>query len=227
MSTLEFGRVKHIPLRFQLIVHGYLRISQSLLAKDDDPITIIPAIIFHICALFYYDFDEWDTNSIGKGLMFDENNPDIVKYKTIAHCPAYNSAYLKRVCNSEEGDVYHWKFRLLNCDAVWNLIGIWKVTKDGIPPSGYFTYGTNAGYALCLQRGQLVDRNGGGGTGAEYSCECAVNDIIEMHLDFELMELRYTINGKDYGKAFDVDPGRYRAAICLQKEKGSMELLTE
>ena len=39
------------------------------------------------------------------------------------------------------------------------------------------------------------------------------------------LELRYSVNGKDFGKAFDVTQDRYRAAICLQGKHSSIELL--
>ena len=227
MSQLDFGGVKHIPSRFQWIVNGYLRISQSLLENNTDSTSIIPTIVFHICLLFYYDFDKWDINTISQDLMFDGNNANIVKYKENEDPGLWSSAYLLRICNSAEGGIHHWRFRIINCDSVWNLIGIWRVTQKSKPPLGYFTTGTNAGYALCLNRGKLVDRSHGGGTlESKYCRECVANDIVEMYLDFKTMELRFTINDQDYGKAFDVDHGKYRAAVCLQRREGAVELLT-
>ena len=227
MSALDLGRAKHIPSRFQRIVNGYLRISQSLLTNNNDSISIIPSIIFHICLLFYYDFDKWDSNAMGIDLMFDETNANIVRYKGREYRQTYNSAYLRRICNSEEGGIYHWKFRFINLNHIWNLIGIWKVTEDKEPETHYFTQGRDAAYALCVSDGKLVDRSHGGDSSKQYSCVCDNGDILEMYLDFETMELRYTINDQDYGKAFDVDPGKYRAAICLHQPKGAIELLRE
>ena len=50
------------------------------------------------------------------------------------------------------------------------------------------------------------------GPGRSYGCECNENDIIEMTLDCNQWTLSYKINDKDFGKAFDVKPNKYRAA---------------
>ena len=72
-----------------------------------------------------------------------------------------------------------------------------------------------------------MNRTTGGSCDKDYCCKCKAGDIIEMYLDFEVMGLRYTINGKDYGQAFDIDHGEYRAAVCLHKDMGEIELLRQ
>ena len=47
-----------------------------------------------------------------------------------------------------------------------------------------------------------------------------------MIADCDEDELRYTINGIDYGKAFDLEKGqKYRAALNLDKVGDSLQLL--
>ena len=46
-----------------------------------------------------------------------------------------------------------------------------------------------------------------------------------MILDFDKLELRYCVNGKDYGKAWDIDKGKkYRGYAAIFRE-GIVELL--
>ena len=47
-----------------------------------------------------------------------------------------------------------------------------------------------------------------------YCPKCKEGDIIDMYLDLNNFELKYSINDKDYGKAFDVENTSYRAVVC-------------
>ena len=52
-------------------------------------------------------------------------------------------------------------------------------------------------------------------------------DIIEMIVDFEQNELRFNINGKDYGKVDDVNPNyQYKAAVSLMLENDSIQMIS-
>ena len=50
--------------------------------------------------------------------------------------------------------------------------------------------------------------------------------ILEMKLDFNKLTLSYTIDGTDYGKAFDIPKGKYRAAVTLDTSKAVLSLLS-
>ena len=227
MSSLDLSKVKSIHLRIQQIVFGYFRECKHTVFDDDESV-IIPTIIIHICLLFYYEYDRWEC--MGDDLVIDENNADIVRFKDGHPDYSYNSAFLSQVCDSEKGGIYHWKFKLISMVYVWNIIGVWRVNDNELPPRNtYFTNGGITAYGLCLTDGELVNRTTGGGTiGPPYACAVKEDDIIEMYLDFDKMELRYTINNKEYGKAFDIEKSKYRAAICLEgdiDENGSVQLL--
>ena len=54
---------------------------------------------------------------------------------------------------------------------------------------------------------------------------CKDGDVVEMILDFDTLQLRYCINGKDYGIADAIDDdATYRAVVMLRGES-SVELL--
>ena len=58
--------------------------------------------------------------------------------------------------------------------------------------------------------------------GKRYGERFEVNDIIEMRLDCNKWTLSYKINDKDFGKAFDIEPNEYRAAITLTDGLGCL-----
>ena len=58
-----------------------------------------------------------------------------------------------------------------------------------------------------------------------YCPRCKNGDIIDMFLDFKNKELRYYINDRDYGKAFDIKDGSYRASVTLYYSKDRLTLM--
>ena len=46
-----------------------------------------------------------------------------------------------------------------------------------------------------------------------------------MILDLDELTLSYNIDGKDYGKAFDVEKSKYRAAVYLYNKGATVTLL--
>jgi len=58
-----------------------------------------------------------------------------------------------------------------------------------------------------------------------YGQSCFGVKEVDMILDFDALELKFAINGTDYGKAFDIERTTYRAAVNLSQVKDSVELL--
>ncbi len=51
------------------------------------------------------------------------------------------------------------------------------------------------------------------------------NSTISLWIDFVAQTLSFTINGKYYGKAFDIKNSRYIPVICAHKSGNSIQLL--
>eukprot|EP01084_Bolivina_argentea_P060355 110273_1 len=58
-----------------------------------------------------------------------------------------------------------------------------------------------------------------------YGVKCKTNDIVEMELNMKTLQLKYMINGIDYGTAFNVQKGRYKAAVAIWNKGDSVKLL--
>ena len=86
--------------------------------------------------------------------------------------------------------------------------------------------GTVVGYSFVLD-GYLTDtENAKSAPSKSYGESCSDNDIIEMKLDFNDLSLSYKIKGKDFGKAFDIKEGRYRAAVGLWNYNEEQKIAT-
>ena len=107
------------------------------------------------------------------------------------------------------------------------LFGIWRVEKDKTPPiDTFFTQGKHAGYAFHAC-GNITSVDTGFSSAKTYGKVCKKGSIIQIVLDMELLQLSFIIDGVDYGKAFDVKAGEYRAAVWLQHAQSCVKLLND
>lgn len=226
--ALSFDRLKKIPNKYKLLVHGVIRKLEHLLFENEDD-TIIPDLVINLCILFYAIKDRFDPQCIGPHMKLDEENQCIVQQSK----QSSNSAFLSSIFDSGS---YEWKFQINKSYASKDnsgysqTIGIWEVKsnddclKDALKT--YFTKFSNRTYGFGLPYGSLCSRNTGSPIrDYEHDVPIKEGDIIEMHCDMELWKLRFKINGKDYGKSFDVKPGKYRAAVNLYYKEDSITLL--
>ena len=134
------------------------------------------------------------------------------------------TAYLKQVVNS---GIHQWKFKIIQHTSSCTVdIGIWK-TKNIIVKDQYIrkkgkAYLYGAPFAR-LSKGDVADGNNPDYT---FGKRCVEGDIIEMTLDLNKRELRFSVNARDYGVAFKVENTSYRAAVSIYYIKDSVQLLS-
>ena len=134
--------------------------------------------------------------------------------------------------NSFESGVHCFKFKINKCQTsnLWRqTLGIWRVitNDDAELPMTTSCFGVkykDRTYGFANSIGKLK------GTSSftawnSYGVATKTGDIIIMYCDLNQMELRFTINGKDYGKAFDIKPGKYKAVIDLCDKDDSITLV--
>ena len=51
------------------------------------------------------------------------------------------------------------------------------------------------------------------------------NDIIEMEINLNDLYVKYIINGRDYGEAFNLKDQKYRCAFYLFKDGDKLEIV--
>ncbi len=173
--------------------------------------------------------DDWDRNQIGDLIQLKENRISFTGGNGHGHkIERGNSAFLSNVVDC---GVHRWRFRtdLRFCTWWSSTIGIWKCSNGSNPPKNdIFTLGENQGYGFNLSEGTLVDTVTGKVSSVSpvhYGQRCIGVNVVEMVLDLDELELKFIINGRDYGKAFTVDKGSYRTAVNLSRIRDSVELM--
>ena len=217
--ALKQSNLQQIPQRNKDLTFGYVKECEKRNKS------IIPSMIKYLCLIYFnQNKDEFDikyTHSEikinGKSIEFDGESAE--RYEK------YNS-YLQNIVSN---GTQIWRFR---CDRAYfvDRIGIRNVDTDKLRLKGYFEAAldekTVVGYGLQLSK-QLTNAQYADESGPEYGQICNDGDVIEMHLDFENLILRFRINECDYGKALiDIKPGKYRAVIGFYKGFGGLAIYT-
>eukprot|EP01084_Bolivina_argentea_P177841 307529_1 len=177
-----------------LLVYGFTRIY--CLPKD------MPPELKQLCYQIYlrlYAIDEWNNKIRCKGLIFDGKN-NIVKVDNSAQHQWLTAFGCKIVT---KGQMMKWKLTqayfetTLDNDTVIGIIDADQLSKTIF---GYFA-AKNGGYGVFSYSG----RKNSNGLFEHYASSWARTEVIEMTLDMKGQYgiLSYTINGKDYGLAFD------------------------
>ena len=173
--------------------------------------------------------NRWDAKQIGDLMALEGNRVTFTGENAKGRkIERGNTAFLADIVDH---GVHRWSFKtnLRFCHWWAATIGIWKCSNGPSPPKNdIFTLGEEQGYGFNLSEGTLVNPSTGKAPSTDpiyYGQRCVGVKVIEMVLDLDQLELKYIINGKDYGKAFSVEKGSYRAAVNLSQIMDSVELL--
>ena len=143
-----------------------------------------------------------------------------------------------------EGEgVHKWKFKVINLKqdigdgSDWtSCIGIYKLPSStdvndniDLPKDNHFLWENKmmSGYGFCAHSGKIKVYDGINDycVSSDYGVECKNGDIIEMIVDMNKLEMKYVINGIDFGTAFDIQCAKYRAAVNLDIPLDAIQLL--
>ena len=120
---------------------------------------------------------------------------------------------------------HKWQFKIKKYGRFKSMaIGIWKCETGKAPKNSWFPLEKN-GYGYVIGKGCTASHTEAGGTDKRYGIRCKENDIIEMYVDFTGQTVKYSVNGKDYGVAFNIDNVPYKVAISSCWKNDSVEFL--
>lgn len=180
----------------------------------------VPHGVILICILFYAcAWDEWDRDHIVESIILDEETGIVTQDRATK-----TSIFLKETVQS---GIHSWKFKVIKCnnhECTTMHLGIWNIDSNhGKPPkSDTFYCGKASGYVFVSSTGH---KKAGNRSKEEYGEQCKDGTIIEMIVDFHKLSLSFMVNGTDYGKAYDIEPARYRAAVYLFVKGDSYQFL--
>ena len=166
--------------------------------------------------MFYYMAEFFDPDLMHSSIEYADKDD-----KCCIVGKANGNAYLNKIVSSGK---HHWRFKLVHC---YNSPEIGIANNDDTnKDAGIFT-DDGSGYAYLTAYEVITDEDGTTDQDQHYGEECREGDIIDMYVDFEKFQIRYSVNDKDYGVAFTIKPGKYRAAVSLQSSPMSTKLRLE
>lgn len=207
-------KVKH---RDELTVSGYVRETEKNVFSYRTFYHHVPATITSLCGKYYHIArDKFHQTLHGDKMMVTDVSVQLTLGDVAEH---FESAFLSNIMNSGE---HHWRFCLLTkVETPLVYVGVWKCNDydphDALNDTIYQNekHGDNATYALNLGFGELRGCIDETLQEQQYCPEYKTGDIIDMYLDLNVNELRYSINDKDFGKAFNVEQTSYIAVIGM------------
>ena len=196
----------------QMAVYGYIHGLQRKYNQN------IPKEIIFICILFYgNETEEWDSKYISKYME--------VSGKTLKQTrDGMGSSFGKLVIDS---GVFKWRLKINECQKYGFILGIRAVDDkaEHLSTCMWFTDGGfHNGYGWKSSTTRLSN-NRGMLLGDEYGVEPSNGSIIEMILDLQNLTLSYIIDGKNYGKAFDIKKCKYRLGLYMRMKGDTLTLL--
>ena len=182
----------------KLAVFGFTRRIQRQLPSNNAYYNI-PSSICMICTMYYVTFkDKWNKQLIN---YYDNMKIDGDRVS------GYGRAFLE---NKVSEGRHIWTFKVHKHWACAG-IGIWNMENDpGTRKNrAYLLLYTNCRLNIHDQDGEWTDVG-------SYGEKCKSGAIISIHVNFNHLTVLYTINGKEFGKAFDIRPGEYSVFYAIE-----------
>lgn len=220
--AFKLSDLEQIPQRNKDLTFGYFKECRKVININQ-----IPLMIEHLCLIYMNQnkdgFDTKETNS--KMNIFDGNCIEVKKFPrmNIELKTMTVNSYLENIA---ENGIHIWRIKCKQMGVSSGMFGIRNIEISTLRQYGDFDEISNAkkasvgGYSVYLAGLKKEITNNGcewknGGLPKEFAKGCVTNDIIEMTVNFRTLSLYYKINNDDYGKAFDIKQGRYRAVVGL------------
>ena len=195
-----------------IAVDGYIRqMEKALFVEDDDQ--IIPSVINDVCMEYYsITSDRFDPILHSKKLQ-------VTDFIASRGKSGADTAYLSNILN--EKGIYDWKFEIIERGPSTNIyIGLWD-NKRKAKLTGLITDVGSGASCFNARFGELRGDQKKMYDEMKYEDNCPAcndGDIIQMVFEFkdkDKSEVKYIVNDKDYGTAFILPEGEYRAFVCL------------
>ena len=237
MATLDMTRLKHISKRSIYAVSKYIRDIQLLLPLTENNYYNIPGGIINICILFFGTIYEFDPDLTSDHIKIEDNVLTVTGLY-------YNYIYFKDIMRSGNGK-YEFTMKIKeiatgrgNHDFFFGIKNNTEEQKkmeywSSRSAPTYFLMSIYAfGYTKENVNEELVPthqaeiwQHTDSKKKKKYGKYLEKDDIVTMCIDMDKSELRYIINGKDYGVAATFEPGEYRPVLMMFDIRDSVQLI--
>ena len=220
MAHRSLEDVKDIDTETIHYIFGYVRDVQASFPEDSIYHTI-PTLVIHWILLYFAVIEQFDTENCGASYDLSEHNTIVKKTKS-----CYKTAYLTKIVSK---GVHKWRFKAIKMSPYTTIIGVWKTKyATEIDAELWEDYAKGKFYGYSSTHGQLTS---GDQDFAWEKCrygerKCQQGDVIDMILDLNKLEIRYFVNHRDYGVAFEnIDDTSYRVCICVHEKKDVLKFV--
>ena len=207
MSSL-FKKIKSINQWEKDLVIGYTKKAQKLVKPNQ-----IPTAISYLCLVYYYQYDYFvfGGNKID-GIHINDKNDTVTVIDD-----GVGSSYVYGIMSisDEIPLIYRWTFKLLNKgEEFYNdlAIGISNETDSEHDYYRIFSQGEKDSLDSLAEYAQLLNSG----------------DVIIMEVNVKNGEMRYYVNDKDHGIAFeniDFKKNKYKMEICVGDKGFEIKLI--
>ena len=203
--ALKQSKLQQIPQRNKDLAFQYVKDCEK---KNKN---IVPDMIKYLCLIYFnQNKDTFDAKNTHQNIKIKGNS---VEKRNGAIMEEDVNSYLENIVSK---GIHIWTFK---CDKVYTLdmIGIRNVDDEEPRLDGYFDASSEDGTKVIghgfVMDGSCTDQDNATKVGWKYGQTCRNNDTVAMTLNFNDLSLSFKINDNDYGKAFDIKQGSYRAVI--------------
>ena len=187
-----------------LVVDGFIRENQDTLPQ------YLPPFINDFILVFIIGF-EWE--SLEKGWYIDtfKDNNEIKQHK--CNDGVYGNLFTKSLMHR---NIHHWLLRVdkIN-EASDTILGIIEEGEQ-LSWMGNSIWQKQKAFGFVMTKGKLTTSLDSLNVYNEYGVAMKQHDFIKMIVDMRNYELRYCINEKKYGVAFELKRGmKYRFAMSI------------
>ena len=196
--ALKQSKLKQIPQRNKDLTFGFIREHEKCVKNT----ATIPTMIKYLSLVYLnVNKDKFDRN-----LSLCSDRIEINGQTAIWKVVAWN-CYLENIATK---GIHIWSFKCSESGNI-DMLGVIKVIEGKELPQDEEYFDGDDGYGIIMGSYQGI-----GPTPDKWPHYITVKgrrDIIKMRLDMNNLTLSYTMNGMDLGKAYDIEMGKYRAAI--------------
>ena len=208
------------------------------LSETTTTVSVKNKVAVYVMRIHYFDGTDWwipsEMKTVSIEKVFDAWDPQckgtdlVISGTSIMHSSNWGiqRAYCKNVVS--EG-IHSWTFRIDQISSGRGfLLGVFKSQDDPVVHTGFQSNPTGS-YSLDLHDGWLFSLTRSGhmtedSNKRNYGAKCKSGDVIKMTLDLVSCTLSYAVNGRDYGKAWDVENSSYRAACTIYANSDKITL---
>eukprot|EP00485_Elphidium_margaritaceum_P010455 CAMPEP_0202704204 /NCGR_PEP_ID=MMETSP1385-20130828/16923_1 /ASSEMBLY_ACC=CAM_ASM_000861 /TAXON_ID=933848 /ORGANISM="Elphidium margaritaceum" /LENGTH=459 /DNA_ID=CAMNT_0049362177 /DNA_START=239 /DNA_END=1618 /DNA_ORIENTATION=+ len=232
-------------IRFGLMTNKYFikHVIPTRLLSDADLVCIMKYFVFtdEGCSGF-------DTRERGKDTWSGHMGRHMVvkNHGVLTHTGPDRCSQTAMLTMQFDAGVHRWQFKVVqlkqdimdgsdwtSCIGIYRLSGKERNADDedcsDWPVNNHFIWDNQqfTGYGFCVHSGKIkvYDNVNEYCVSTDYGVECKRGDVVELIVDMNRLQLKYAINSVDYGEAFHIQAGTYRAAVNLDIPNDSIQLL--